>query len=235
MSKMTLLEIVQGTLNAMDSDDVASIDDTVESSQVALIAKEVFYEIVSQRDWPFLRTTFSLTGLADTTRPTYMELGENYSKIEWVKYNKKDVTYLDPKSFRDMLDMRVETTGVVDANGFVLNRDPLYYTTYDDELMVFDGYDSAADTTLQSSKSVCYGTVVPSWTHEDTFIPDFPAKMFPTYLAEVKSVAFLNLKQQANQKEERKAQRGRSTFQNESWRTAAGEYKFNTYINYGRK
>jgi hypothetical protein len=102
-------------------------------------------------------------------------------------------------------------------------------------MLVFDGYNAAVDDTLHSSKSVCYGTIVPTWTHEDNFIPMFPAKMFPTYLAEVKSVSFLNLKQQANAKEERKAQRGRNTFQNESWRTEAGEYKYNTYVNYGRR
>jgi len=235
MAKMTLLEMVQSTLNAMDSDDVNSIDDTVESAQVALLVKESYFDLISQRDWPFLRETFSLTGLADVDNPTHMELTENASKIDWIKYNKKDVTFLDPKTFQDMIDLRVELAGEVDANGFVLTRDPLYYTTFDDTTFVFDSIDLDAESTLQASNTVCFGVVVPSWTHEDSFIPTLPAKMFPTLLAEAKSNAFLNLKQQANAKEERKAQRGRNIFQNEAWRNNESEGKWNRKVNYGRR
>jgi len=43
------------------------------------------------------------------------------------------------------------------------------------------------------------------------------------------------LKQQANAKEERKAQRGRNIFQNEAWRNNESEGKWNRKVNYGRK
>lgn len=235
MSTMTLLEITQSVLNAMDSDDVNSIDDTVESQQVALIVKESYFDLISQRDWPFLGTKFSMTGLADITRRTYLQLLDTYSKIEWVKYNGKDVSYLSPKDFQDMLDQRVVATGVVDSNKFVINRDPLYFTTFDDELFIFDAIDLDVDSTLQTSKNVCFGTRVPTWTHEDTFTPDMPAKMFSTLLSECKSTAFINLKQQANSNEARKAQRGRNIMQNEAWRNSAGQAKWNLRVNYGRK
>jgi hypothetical protein len=234
--KMSILEMVQSVLNSIDSDDVNSIDDTVESTQVALFVKECYYELIGQKEWPFLRGTFSLEGLGDTTRPTYMELNEDdVSKIEWIKYNKKDVTWLEPKAFQDLLDVRVAETGVVDANGFALNRDPLYYTTFDDTYFVFDGYNSTEETTLQTSNNLCYGVVVPSWTHEDGFIPRLPEKMFPTLLAEIKSTSSMNLRQVPNAKEERKAQRGRNTFQNEAWRNKASETYYNSKVNYGRR
>jgi len=235
MSKMSVLAMVQGTLNAMDSDDVSSIDDTVESAQVALIVKECYFELISQRDWPFLRTRFSLQGLGDVARPTYMRLGEDMSKIEWIKYDGDDVSYLDPKAFQDLLDARVEQVGLVNADGYILNRNPIYYTTFDDEEFVFDSIDLAQDDTLQASKCLAYGVRVPSWEQEDGYIPELPAKMFPTLLAEVKSVAFLNLKQQANAKEERKAQRGRNIFQNEAWRNGPSEAKYNRRVDYGRR
>jgi len=235
MSTMTLLEITQSVLNAMDSDDVNSIDDTVESQQVALIVKESYFDLISQRDWPFLGTKFSMTGLADVARRTYLQLLDTYSKIEWVKYNGKDVSYLPPKDFQDMLDLRVVTANVVDSNKFVINRDPLYYTTFDDELFIFDAIDLSTDTTLQTSKNTCFGTRVPTWTHEDSFTPDLPAKMFPTLLAESKSTSFINLKQQPNANEARKAQRGRNIMQNEAWRNNVGQAKWNMRVNYGRK
>ncbi len=234
--KMSILDMVQSVLNSIDSDDVNSIDDTVESKQVAMFVKECYYELIGQREWPFLKDTFSLQGLGDTTRPTYMELDEDdVSKIEWIKYNKKDVTWLDPKDFQDMLDLRVEETGVVDSDGFALNRDPLYYTTFDDTYFVFDGYDESAENTLQTANNLCYGVIVPSWTHEDDFIPRLPEKMFPTLLAEIKSTSSINLRQQANAKEERKAQRGRNTFQNEAWRNKSSQSSYNTKVNYGRR
>lgn len=234
--KMSVLEMVQSVLNSIDGDDVNSIDDTVESAQIALFVKECYFELIGQKEWPFLRGVFAMEGIADTSRPTYMYLNEDdVSKLLWVKYNKKDVTWLDPKEFQDMLDLRVEEAGVVDANGFALNRDPLYYTTFDDSYFVFDGYDESVENTLQTSKSNCYGVIVPSWTHEDGFIPDLPEKMFPTLLAEIKSTSSINLRQTANAKEERKAQRGRNIFQNESWRSKASEGVYNTKVNYGRR
>ncbi len=235
MSKLSLLDMVQQTLSAMDSDDVNSIDDTVESQQVATIVRECYDELVASREWPFLRTSFSIDGLADLSNPTHMQIPEGVSKIEWIKYDKQDVDYIDPKSFQDLLDMRVETPDVVDSNGFILNRNPIYFTQLNDTTLVFDSIDLAVDTTLQESKTVAYGTRIPTWTHEDSFVPDLPARMFPMLLAEVKSTAFLNLKQQANSKEERRAQRGRNTFQNESWRVKDAEYVYNSRVNYGRK
>jgi len=45
----------------------------------------------------------------------------------------------------------------------------------------------------------------------------------------------VNLKQQSNAREERKATRGRMTMRNESWRNENGEVKYNTKVSYGRK
>jgi hypothetical protein len=235
MSKMTLLEMVANILNAMDSDEVNSIDDTVESAQVAEFVKECFSDLMTQRQWPFLRTFTAFDGLGDTALPTTMQMQEGLNKVLWVKYNKKKVTYLDPEEFQELLDNREELADVVDSNGYVLNRDPIYWTTYDDKYAVFDGYDSAAEATLQTSNSSVYGVKVAEWTHEDNFIPDMPEKFFPTLLAEAKATCFLNMKQQANGREERKAQRGRVMLNNEVWRAADGEAKYNRKVNYGRR
>ena len=45
MAKMTLLEMTQNILSAMDSDAVNSIGDTVESLQVADVIVETYYEL----------------------------------------------------------------------------------------------------------------------------------------------------------------------------------------------
>jgi len=235
MAKLTLLDMTQNILSALDSDPVDSIDETVEAVQVAELIKEAYFELISQRDWPFLFVLGTLTALGDVNNPTKMKIPDTWNKVKWIKYNKKNIEYVPPHSFNDIISNRVEQTGVVNSNGYVINADPQYWTSYDDVYIIFDGYDSATDSTLQSSKTVAYGTQQASWSHIDTFIPSIPEKFFPTLLAEAKSQAFINLKQQSNAREERKATRGRMAMRNEAWRNEEGEIKYNTKVNYGRK
>ena len=231
---MTLLEITQSILSAIDSDEVNSIDDTVESIQIADLVKESYFELLSQRDWPFLFAISNLEGLADTNNPTKMRMQEAWNKVKWIKYNKKEIEWLDPQTFNDVISNRVVQPNVIDANGYVINQDPQYWTSYDDQFIIFDGYDKTVDNTLQASKSSAYGTQQASWTHMDNFVPAIPEKFFPTLLAEAKSQAFVNLKQQANAREERKATRGRMAMRNDSWKNEQGEVKYNSRVNYGR-
>lgn len=235
MAKLSLLDMTQNILSALDSDPVDSIDDTVEAVQVAELVKEAYFELISQRDWPFLFQLGQLQGLGDTSNPTRMSIPSTWNKIKWIKYNNKNVTYMEPEAFSDMISARKEQTGVINSNGYVINQDPVYWTSYDDTIIIFDGYDSSVDTTLQASKSVVYGTVQATWQQLDSFIPNIPEKFFPTLLAEAKSQAFVNLKQQANAREERKATRGRMAMRNEAWRNENGEAKYNRKVNYGRK
>jgi hypothetical protein len=232
--KMSLLDMTQNILSALDSDNVSSIDETVESIQVADLIKEAFYDLMSQRDWPFLKTLTQLTGLGDTSNPTRMQIPDNLNKVNWIKVNKKEVQYVDPEHFQHILDTRTAEAGVVNSSGIVLNRDPLYWTSYDDKFIVFDGYDSSVTTTITGAMTTVYGTKVAAWQHVDTFTPDIPDKFFPTLLSEAKAQAFVNLKQQANMREEAKARRGRVIMQNESWRNEFGEIRYNRKVNYGR-
>lgn len=227
--------MTQNILSALDSDPVDSIDETVEAVQVAELIKESYFELISQRDWPFLFALGTLTALGDINNPTRMKIPDTWNKVKWIKYNKKNVEYVPPHSFNDIISNRIEQAGVVNSSGYVINADPQYWTSYDDVYIVFDGYDSATDGTLQSSKTVAYGTQQASWSHTDSFIPNIPEKFFPTLLAEAKSQAFVNLKQQSNVREERKASRGRMAMRNEAWRNEEGEIKYNTKVNYGRK
>ena len=89
---------------------------------------------------------------------------------------------------------------------------PQFWTTFDDEYIVFDSYDSATNATLPSSKTLCQVYEEPSFgTAElDTFIPDLPHKAFPYLLSEAKSVAFNSINQNPNQKEEQRSRRQRT-------------------------
>lgn len=236
MARMTLLEMVQDILNDLSSDSVNSIDDTEESIQVAQIVKTAYYKLINQRDdWPFLRTLTELTGLGDVDNPTKMQLQEGVNKVYWIRYNRVAVAYLKPEDFKALIDRREEQDDVVDENGYIINRDPICWTSYDDEYVHFDSYNGEEEATLQSSNSALYAIVEPAWEAEDEFIPTLPSKMFPILLADAKGTAFLTLKEQANPKEENYASAGKARMQRASHRINDNEPKSNDGVNYGRK
>ena len=235
MATLTLLEMTQNILGAMESDKVDDITATEEAISVAEVIKETYFDLIASRDWPFLKVKDTLTALGDTTNPFKMRFPTTVNKVYLLKYNKKDVTYLDPKEFQDILHLRTAQALVIDSNGYMLNQDPTYWTTYDDDYVFFDGHDDDEDTSLQASKSVAYMLTIPSWTVSNAFIPTLPEKMFPLLLADAKSTCFLNFKQIANAKEERKAQRLRVRMQNEAWKNDKGESVYHNAVNYGRQ
>ena len=249
MAKLTLLDIVQDILSDMDSDTVNSINDSVESLQVAQIVKTTFFEVITENEWPHLGQLFQINSSGTDLRPTHMTMPENVRYVEWIKYNKRkstdtkdayqDVTYMEPEDFMHYVNQRDSSSADVDVvtdnessvKLLILNDTaPIYYTSFNNDVIVFDAYDSAVDSTLQTAKVQCYGYREPVFTLSDTFVPDLPSKAFPYLLSESKSVAFNVLKQAANPKEEQRATRQRRRLSQDRWRVAGGI----TYPNYGR-
>lgn len=87
--KMTLLEMVQSILSSMDSDEVNSYADTVESQQVANIIKTTYNDIISFIELPEQEKLFQLNPSGDTAKPTVMTIPDNFGNLQWIKYNKE--------------------------------------------------------------------------------------------------------------------------------------------------
>ena len=226
--KMTLLEIVQSTLNSMDSDNVSNISDTIESMQVADVAKEVFYELSSYNDWDHLYKWIELESVSDTSRPNYLKIPEKVGRMEHFKYEVtkagdqkrtlSQITYHSPEDFIELVHSRNSSesnvTTVTNEDGvdmFIKNdKAPAIWTSFDDVHIVTDSYDSAEDTTLNGSKSSAWCRITPVWSSTNDFTPNLPIEFFPAYLAEVKSTCHLYFKQQVSQKDEQRARRGLS-------------------------
>src|SRR3990167_9110502 len=90
--KYTLLELTQIVLSSLDSDEVNSIDDTVESQQVAKVIRTVYYDIISRANLPEHYDLRSLTASGDNTKPTLMTMPSDIRSIQWIKYNRIDPT-----------------------------------------------------------------------------------------------------------------------------------------------
>lgn len=232
MAKLTLLEMTQNILSAMTSDEVNSINDTVESQQVAEVIKETYYDLFSSISLPEKTGIIKLEGLGDLTKPNYLKLPDNVLSIDWVKYRDtglgqyRDLYFMDAHSFMERVFNNIATTVdaqlVTDDTGVVFyvknNQQPTYYTILNDNYLVTDSYDASYDSTLQASKTFAWGESEETWEMEDNFIPNLDTDLFPLLLSEAKSVCFITLKQMANQKEEQRARRHRVHLQYRKWR-----------------
>lgn len=228
--KMTLLQIVQSILNDMDSEDVNSINDSMEATQVASIVRDTFYNITSTRNVPEHQELIKLTALSDTNFPTHFEYPTNTKQIFKVWYKNSDGNYREIYHVNP-LDFLSKTDGIqtdyVSVNDKVAgtqlrianDRDPSYYTSFDDKHLVFNSYNADTESTLQESKVRAYGSKVPVFTLSDGFTPDLDIDMFPYLLAESKSVAMSLMKGQPDPKIEQHARRQKSYIQSRRYNT----------------
>ena len=72
--KFTLLQVVSKTLEALGSDEINSINDSVEAEQIAQIAQDTYYELLNQREWPHLVNLVQLESIADADHPNYLRI-----------------------------------------------------------------------------------------------------------------------------------------------------------------
>lgn len=250
MSKMTLLELTQSCLSAMNSDDVNSITDTEEALQVSAIIEDTHNELMTRSDWNHLKLPIPLLSLADSDYPTTLQLPSTVVDISMVRYNCKTsvfdadnfkkLTYKDPNDFLDSVLSRSSTASNVESKTvkgstapiYVLNDSPpSFWTSFDEEYLTFDAYVADVENTLQGAKSIVYATQLPSFTMDDTFVPNLPATMFPQFLAECKKACFFYLKEQMSPVDEKRALRGQSL--NNFRNTRAHERR--TVKRYGRR
>lgn len=245
MAKMTLLEMTQDILNDLDSDDVNDITDTVESEQVAQVLKSTYYAIVDEFQLPSKRILFKMDATTSAT-PTKMTIPDGIISIDQISYKisttadptvrYSSVEYIEPDDMLNLMYQRNADSSNVDVitdgiDYFVLNDAfPTYWTSFDDDSIIFDSYNSDEDSFLQQSKTTCYGESTGSWTHTNAAIPDLPENLFSLLLSEAKSRCFLNFKQLPNSKEEQYARRQRIAARKNKWKTNGG-IKTN---NYGR-
>lgn len=241
--RYTLLEIVQQILSSMDSDSVNSINDTIESQQVALLLKGVYYDCASDINLLENKGLIKLAASGDSGLPVYMTLPSEATKIESIRYNHYDpdvdtttnanYQMLTPLDFDDFIDMMTsyhnETADVAEMsfefNGqtfsimYRTDKHPQYYTTINNRIVLFDSINTDIDTTLQSDKTLCVGYTYPTFEMEDTFEPNLDPTQFSYYVNKAKDRAFAELKQSQNANASGEARRQKIIIQKRKFRT----------------
>ena len=223
--KRTLLDMVQSILNDMDSEPVNSIFDTEEAQQCASVIRDTYFNIIAARENPEHDELLKLTALSDSARPSMFLYPENVKEIRVFEYDGKEVYWKDPTEF--LASLPTSGDDVFNYTHPVNNipltcrnsKNPRYYTSFDNQYIVCDSYNNVEDTTLQESKTRCWGTKYPTFTMSDSFIVDLNETMFPYLLAESKSVCFSVFKSGSDPKIEQAARRLKSYVQNDRYKT----------------
>lgn len=250
--KFTLLQIVQKTLEALGSDEVNSISDSVESTQIAEIAQDAYYELMNQQDWPHLLKLQQLESVADSTKPNYLRIPDAVVRIDQIKYDNTDpldatlgdliqineVQWCPNEAFLDLTQARNterdDVVTITDYSGVryhILDDErPQWWTSFDDEYAVFDALNVTIDSTLQGNKSQCLCKSLPDFVIADATVADIPAHVYQIWLAEVKSTAMLYMRQEVSPKDEQRARRGLAVSRRDASRTDSNDGK----VKFGR-
>lgn len=259
--KYTLLEMCQDILSNLSSDEVNSISDTTESMQVATIIKQKYFDIINRVPLPEHEQLIQLDPSIDVTQPTLMYVPDGIADLKWLKYFNSDttdgqvapgytyVTILPINQFIDMVNsFNPEETNVEsftfsgtsnnypsDYTFYYKNdRQPNYCTIISNYYVIFDSYNALLEDTLQSSKTMAFGKVIPFWNNVDSFIPDLAEEQFQLLLNEAKALAFYELKQQPHELAMQETKRGWSNIQKNKAVINRPTY-FNELANYGRR
>ena len=254
-AKQTLLEITQSILASMDSDEVNSINDTVESYDIALLLRDVYYDIAVELNLTAHESLFELEASGDADQPVLMYLPDNVQTLWWIKYDNQEagetnknylpVEYLNFDDFFQMQNSLVFDTDDVAQMTFEMNdeefdimyetdRFPLKYTAIGNQVLLFDALDTTVDTTLAKSKTMCGGLVYPTFTLEDDFTPDLDASQFPYYRNRAKYRAFSEKKQIDNREAAGEAKNQKMLMQKRKNRVFEGPAIFHQVSRFGR-
>lgn len=357
--KQTLLELTQDILSSMSSDEVNSISDTTESTQVATIIKQKYFDIINRVQLPEHDQLLQLDPSTDPLQPVLMYVPAGVADIKWLKYfdtnildgvspnnfSQHDVnadiipawattsttsntiangahtftvaaaglhivagqgvlisnsiantmtgtvtsyigttlvvnitsttgngtftswsliqntgnlnvapgylyvTILPNNQFIDMVnsfnpgDTNVDSFTFSDTSNnfpgdftfyYKNNRQPCYCTIISNYYVIFDSFDNTQDDTLQGSKTMASGRVIPHWSMVDNFIPDLAEEQFQLLLNEAKLLAFFELKQQPHQLAMKETSRGWGNVQKNKAVINRPTY-FNELPNFGRR
>lgn len=226
--KRTLLDLTQSIMASMGSDEINSINDTVESQQVAETIKTVYFDIIYRAALPEHFTISSLDSPTDNNTPTLMRVPSDVAKVISVRYDARDhgdtqpniiemqylpleeflnYTYQFPSDGPEVGHFNL-TQGLDVITFYYYNdRHPTYYTSFDDYTVIFDAYNAAVETTLQKAKTTCVTRKIIPFSLVDTFIPDLDAEQFPLLLNEAKALCWMELKQAQHPIAERNSRR----------------------------
>jgi len=228
--KSTLLQVVQSILSDMDSENVNTLSDTVEAQQIASVVEDTYFNIIAARDIPEHNKLIPLVSLANNAKPTHFTYPSRTKQLMRVDYNigtasvpdYREIVYVEPLVFMDRMDETAKKVTTVDQSVelFVGNdKDPSYYTSFNDNHIIMDAYDASVEANLASNKTRAFCAIYPTFSQTDSFAIDLDQTLMPLLLAEAKSACMSLFKGGSDPKVEQSARRLKSYVQNDQYKT----------------
>jgi hypothetical protein len=161
---------------------------------------------------------------ASETSNVTVQLPASVTRVNQVKYlvntTQTDICYLLPEKFLAQVNTSSDFTEAVVVPGgatiYVKNNSaPRYYTSFDEETITFDSYDSAVDAggvvankvVLRAEIELDTASAYEGGLPLETWIPDIPTRMFTLWLWECVVNCYSSIVRQDNQAATREARR----------------------------
>jgi hypothetical protein len=241
MAKKSTLQIVKNILSDLDSEDVTSIADSVEAQQISNVVKNVFENMCASRVVPEHNALVTFLDLNDLTRPTELGVSDTsvvaIKKIFSVEYNTgvspnqqyKHLDFVEPEVFLSR-SPKNGTTGALSVptlpygiEVYVYNdREPSYYTSFDDTRVIFDAYNVANTTALEADDFRVFAQTLPVFPTVETDLIDLDETLVQYLLEESKSICFSLFKGGTDPKIEQQARRLKSYIQDDKYKFDKG-------------
>lgn len=223
MAKKTLLRLVQLIGERIGSDEIDTLDETIEATEIVSILELTFDEILDRRDWEFLRDrTLRLKNRAVTDTKIYnLDIPSTVTALQCVKYRDDfgkfpEMEYLAPCEFIERLDgrdiLQDNVTEIANDDGVLLriitDQPPTFFTSFDEETVSFDAHDATRGTGNQAVDSIILANIKPVMDFTDpTAIFPIPERMGTLLLNEAMATAGVQLRQVSDSRAERIARR----------------------------
>lgn len=157
-----------------------------------------------------------------------------------------DIIYLPREKFLQDIQSFVSTeanivtyTITVEGNDIPLlcrnDKQPDYWTIIDNRTILFDSYNAAVDSTLQTSKTMCYGKKTRSFTLSDSWEIPLDDRYMSLLYNEAKATCFSELKQIQNTRAEKAARIAKIKTQRNKQAAPYPEAAIDQIPGYGRR
>ena len=220
MAKRTILQLVSQLGEGIESDEIESLNETIEASDIANILEQTYKEILNRKTWEFMKGHIRQLE-ASTLGANVLTIPADVLKVEKITYKDSngffvDVTYLSAEDFMMIVQARNtandNTIAIVNAAGVSINvrtdATPLYWTSFDEATVTFDAYDTALGIENLPTDSVIISDVMPVTDFTDPLaVLNIPERMETLVFNEALSTCNYRLRQTADPRTDRIARR----------------------------